>query len=66
MDILRELRESGLKVTIPRLRILQLFQEGTIKHLSADDVYKLLLAVFSGLSLQQVFCFSDIRAAGLL
>lgn len=44
MDILRELRESGLKVTIPRLRILQLFQEGTIKHLSADDVYKLLLA----------------------
>src|SRR5450830_1236937 len=44
MDILRELRESGLKVTIPRLRILQLFQEGGIKHLSADDVYKLLLA----------------------
>ena len=44
MDILRELRESGLKITIPRLRILQLFQEGTIKHLSADDVYKLLLA----------------------
>jgi len=44
MDILRELRDSGLKVTIPRLRILQLFQEGSIKHLSADDVYKLLLA----------------------
>lgn len=43
MDILKELRESGLKVTIPRLRILQLFQEGKSKHLSADDVYKFLL-----------------------
>ena len=43
MDILKELRESGLKVTIPRLRILQLFQEGKGKHLSADDVYRFLL-----------------------
>lgn len=43
MDILKELRESGLKVTIPRLRILQLFQEGKGKHLSADEVYRFLL-----------------------
>lgn len=43
MDILKELRDSGLKVTIPRLQILQLFQNGKGKHLSADDVYRLLL-----------------------
>lgn len=44
MDILRALRASGLKVTLPRLRILQLFQEGKGKHLSADEVYRLLAA----------------------
>ncbi|MET3134530.1 Fur family ferric uptake transcriptional regulator [Oxalobacteraceae bacterium GrIS 1.11] len=44
MDILKQLRESGLKVTIPRLRILQLFQEDRGKHLSADEAYRMLQA----------------------
>lgn len=43
MDILKELRQSGLKATTPRLRILELFQEGKSKHLSADDIYRLLM-----------------------
>jgi hypothetical protein len=42
MDIPKELRESGLKATLPRLRILQLFHESKTKHLSAEDVYRLL------------------------
>jgi Fur family ferric uptake transcriptional regulator len=42
MDIPQELRKVGLKATLPRLRILQLFQETKSKHLSADDVYRLL------------------------
>ncbi|SDF60106.1 MULTISPECIES: ferric iron uptake transcriptional regulator [unclassified Duganella] len=42
MDIPQELRKLGLKATLPRLRILQLFQESKSKHLSADDVYRLL------------------------
>ncbi|NGZ83657.1 ferric iron uptake transcriptional regulator [Duganella aceris] len=42
MDIPQELRKLGLKATLPRLRILQLFQESKSKHLNADDVYRLL------------------------
>jgi Fur family ferric uptake transcriptional regulator len=42
MDIPQALRKLGLKATLPRLRILQLFQESKSKHLSADDVYRLL------------------------
>lgn len=42
MDIPTELRNSGLKATLPRLRILQLFQVGAHKHLTAEDVYQVL------------------------
>lgn len=44
MDIPKELRDSGLKATLPRLRILQLFQDGKSKHLSAEAVYRVLHA----------------------
>lgn len=43
MDISKELRDLGLKVTLPRLRILQLFHERPVKHLSAEEIYRLLL-----------------------
>lgn len=42
MDIPAELRNYGLKATLPRLRILQLFQEGSSKHLTAEEVYQVL------------------------
>ncbi len=42
MDISNELRSSGLKATLPRLRILELFQSGRTKHLTAEDVYQVL------------------------
>ena len=44
MDISTELRESGLKATLPRRAILELFHEGSKKHLNAEDVFKHLLA----------------------
>ncbi len=42
MKISDELRNSGLKATLPRLRILELFQAGQHKHLTAEDVYRVL------------------------
>ena len=36
----RELRRVGLKVTHPRMRILQVFDEESERHLTAEDVYK--------------------------
>ena len=43
MEIPKELRESGLKATLPRLKILELFQHSDVRHLSAEDVYRLLM-----------------------
>ena len=37
------LKSSGLKATLPRLKILEIFQNSRVRHLSAEDVYKLLL-----------------------
>lgn len=42
MNITTELRNSGLKATVPRLRILELFQMGEHKHLTAEEVYRIL------------------------
>ena len=36
----RELKGSGLKVTLPRLRVLDLFQHSPDRHLTAEDVYR--------------------------
>lgn len=38
------LRSTGLKVTQPRLKILEIFQKGPMRHMSAEDVYRELLA----------------------
>lgn len=43
MEIPQQLRESGLKATLPRLKVLELFQHCEVRHLSAEDVYRLLL-----------------------
>ncbi|MCL6556931.1 MAG: ferric iron uptake transcriptional regulator [Burkholderiales bacterium] len=39
----RELKNVGLKATLPRLRILSLFETSDVRHLTAEDVYRLLL-----------------------
>ena len=38
------LRSTGLKVTQPRLKILEIFQKGAQRHMTAEDVYRELLA----------------------
>lgn len=43
MDISTALRQSGLKATLPRLRILQLFHERKTKHLTAEEIYRFLI-----------------------
>ena len=38
-----ELREAGLKITLPRIKILQILENSEVRHVSAEDIYKLLL-----------------------
>lgn len=65
-----ELKQAGLKATGPRMKILEIFQEATAKgrrHLSADDVYKELLAENMDIGLATVYrVLTQFEAAGFL
>lgn len=39
----QELRKVGLKVTLPRLKILEILEQSAMRHLSAEDIYRELL-----------------------
>ena len=61
------LRNTGLKVTQPRLRILEIFQKGTQRHMTAEDVYRVLLDEQQDIGLATVYrVLSQLEAAGLL
>ncbi len=63
----QDLRNAGLKVTVPRLKILALFEHSKTRHLSAEDVYKLLLEGGDDIGLATVYrVLTQFEAAGLL
>ncbi len=39
----KDLQQSGLKATMPRMKILEIFENRRDEHLTADDVYKILV-----------------------
>ncbi|OED44126.1 transcriptional repressor [Endozoicomonas sp. (ex Bugula neritina AB1)] len=51
----QELRKAGLKVTLPRVKILQILENAEGKHLSAEDVYKALLDAEEDVGLATVY-----------
>ncbi|MEO0317995.1 MAG: hypothetical protein RL404_1672 [Pseudomonadota bacterium] len=62
-----DLKSSGLKATLPRLKILEIFQNSRVRHLSAEDVYKLLLAENLDVGLATVYrVLTQFEQAGLL
>jgi len=62
-----DLKASGLKATLPRLKILEIFQNSTVRHLSAEDVYKVLLADNMDVGLATVYrVLTQFEQAGLL
>jgi Fur family transcriptional regulator, ferric uptake regulator len=62
-----DLKSSGLKATLPRLKILEIFQSSAVRHLSAEDVYKLLLAENLDVGLATVYrVLTQFEQAGLL
>lgn len=62
-----DLKNIGLKATLPRLKILQLFENSAVRHLSADDVYKLLIADGEDVGLATVYrVLTQFEQAGLL
>lgn len=62
-----DLKTIGLKATLPRLRILELFEKSEIRHLSAEEVYKLLQKEGGDTGLATVYrVLTQFEQAGLL
>ena len=62
-----ELRKAGLKVTLPRLKILQLLESAGQRHMSAEDVYKALMEADEDVGLATVYrVLTQFESAGLV
>lgn len=67
MSNAQDLKTIGLKVTAPRLKILDLFEKSAVRHLSAEDVYRLLIAEGLDIGLATVYrVLTQFEQAGLL
>jgi len=67
MEQRQELRKAGLKVTLPRLKILEIFENSENRHLSAEDMYKELIESGEDIGLATVYrVLTQFEAAGLV
>lgn len=62
-----ELRKAGLKVTLPRMKILEILETAETRHMSAEDVYKTLLTAGEDIGLATVYrVLTQFETAGLV
>ena len=62
-----ELRKAGLKITLPRLKILEILESAKDRHLSAEDIYKELLGSGEDIGLATVYrVLTQFESAGLV
>ncbi len=67
MTSAQSLKEIGLKATLPRRRILELFEASKVRHLSAEDVYRALIGEGMDVGLATVYrVLTQFEQAGLL
>ena len=67
MTNINELKNTGLKATLPRLKILEIFQAGKQRHMTAEDVFRVLLEDRSDIGLATVYrVLTQFEQAGLL
>jgi Fur family ferric uptake transcriptional regulator len=63
----KDLRKAGLKVTLPRLKILEILESSARRHLSAEDIYRNLLESNEDIGLATVYrVLTQFEAAGLV
>ena len=63
----KDLRKAGLKVTLPRLKILEILESSATRHLSAEDIYRGLLDSNEDIGLATVYrVLTQFEAAGLV
>jgi len=63
----QDLRKAGLKVTHPRMRILEILENASPRHMTAEDVYRQLLSLEEDIGLATVYrVLTQFEAAGLV
>ena len=63
----QDLKKAGLKVTLPRIKILEILESSESRHVSAEDVYKLLLETGEDVGLATVYrVLTQFESAGLV
>src|SRR3982074_1351850 len=63
----KDLRKAGLKVTLPRLKILEILEGSATRHMSAEDIYRTLLESNEDIGLATVYrVLTQFEAAGLV
>ena len=67
MSNIDELKSTGLKATLPRLKILEVFQRAAQRHMTAEDVFRVLLEERSDIGLATVYrVLTQFEQAGIL
>lgn len=67
MNPSHDLKSAGLKATVPRLKIIKLFETSDVRHMTAEDVYRLLLADGVDIGLATVYrVLTQFEQAGIL
>ncbi|ARG98469.1 ferric iron uptake transcriptional regulator [Legionella micdadei] len=67
MEESQQLKDAGLKITMPRVKILQILEQSPQHHLSAEGVYKALLDMGEDVGLATVYrVLTQFEAAGLV
>lgn len=67
MSTIDELKNTGLKATLPRMKILEVFQKGSKRHMTAEDVFRVLLDERSDVGLATVYrVLTQFEQAGIL
>ena len=63
----KEIKKAGLKITLPRIKILQILESSEVRHLSAEDVYKALLTKNEEVGLATIYrVLAQFEDAGLV
>lgn len=63
----QELKDAGLKITLPRIKILQILESSDVRHVSAEDIYKMLIKGGDEIGLATVYrVLTQFERAGLV
>ncbi len=63
----KDIRKAGLKITLPRIKILEILENKSLRHMSAEDMYKALLESGEDIGLATVYrVLTQFESAGLV